>query len=228
MMKKYPPLSTEHAKEFYENATLFNNPRIRRIPRFDYQNLPDTERLSYELLTWDNFKNFLPLFENDPHPFVMDDFKTLDKLEMYAVSQLEYNWYSFKRGACDWFLRLKTTGELVGVLHLYDLNWEFMNGKHPHCCVGYAIAEPYRRQGFAMEATAHLLEQIPLLFRRYIVRAVPEGDNTVSRSLLEKLGFELLEDEGRRYTSVLYEKQLVADIPIKTFDAFLEEEEKYR
>lgn len=39
-MKKFPPLSTEHAKEFYEGATMFTNPRIRRIPRFDYQNLP--------------------------------------------------------------------------------------------------------------------------------------------------------------------------------------------
>ena len=57
---------------------------------------------------------------------------------------------------------------------------------------------------------------------------MPEGDNTASRSLLEKLGFEFLEDEGRRYTSVLYQKQLVRDIPIKTFDAFLEEEGKYR
>ena len=227
-MKKMPPLTTEHAKEFYEGATQFLNPNIRRVPRFDYQNLPDTERLSYELLTWDNFKNFLTLFENDPHPFVMKEFKTLEQLELYAVSQLEYNWYSFKRGACDWFLRLKSTGELVGVLHLYDLNWELMDGQHPYCCVGYALAEPYRRQGFATEATAHLLMQIPLIFRRYIVRVVPEGDNNVSRALLEKLGFELLEDEGRRYSSVLYEKQLVKNIPRKTIDEMLEEEEKYR
>lgn len=226
-MKKHPPLTTEHAKEFYESTTKFANPRIRRVPRFDYQNLPDTERLSYELLTWDNFKNFLTLFENDPHPFVMKDFKTLDQLELYAVSQLEYNRYSFKRGACDWFLRLKTTGELVGVLHIYDLNWELMDGKHPFCCVGYAIAVSFRRQGFAEEATTHLLAQIPLIFRRYIIRAVPEGENKASRALLEKLGFELLEDEGRRYTSVLYQKQLVNNIPIKTVEQLLEEQEKY-
>jgi hypothetical protein len=64
-MKKHPPLTTEHGKEFYKGATRFLNPNIRRVPRFDYQNLPDTERLSYELLTWDNFKNFLTLFENE-------------------------------------------------------------------------------------------------------------------------------------------------------------------
>ncbi len=64
--------------------------------------------------------------------------------------------------------------------------------------------------------------------KRNGVRAVPEGDNKASRALLEKLGFKLLEDEGRRYTSVLYEKHLVDDIPLKTVKQVFEEEEKYR
>jgi hypothetical protein len=81
-MKKHPPITTQRAQKFYEGATQFLNPRIRRVPRFDYQNLPDTEQLTYELLTWNNFKNFLTLFENDPHPFVMKEFKTLEQLEM--------------------------------------------------------------------------------------------------------------------------------------------------
>jgi RimJ/RimL family protein N-acetyltransferase len=226
-MKKHPQLTTKKAKEFLKGSKLFRNKSIRHIPRFDYQNLPDSERLSYELLTWDNFKNLLPLFENDTNHFVTEEFKTLEELEMYAVSQLEYNWYSFKRGACDWFLRLKTTGELVGVLHIYDLNWELMNGKHPYCCVGYAIAEPYRRKGYALEATEHLLTQIPLIFRRYKIRAVPEGGNIASRNLLEKMGFKLLDDPEREYSSVLYQKILVENIPLKNVDMLMEEREKY-
>ncbi len=226
-MKKHPPLTTEHAKEFYEGATLFTNPRIRRVPRFDYQNLPDTEQLSYELLTWDNFKNFLTLFENDPNPFVMKQFKTLDQLEMYAVSQLEYNRYSFKHGACDWFLRSKTSGELIGVLHIYELNWELMNGKHFPCMFGYAIAEPYRRQGFATEAVMHLLNHIPLTFKRFEVLANPEKDNLASRAFLEKLGLKRKTGFVEK-KSVFYYKKLAKRIPKKTSQQVWEEEEKYR
>lgn len=148
-----------------------------RKPRFDYQNLPDSEQLNYELFNWDNFHQMLDLFQNDPNPYVSDEFKSLNQLENYAVGQLEYSRYSFKRGACDWFIKLKTTHELVGVLHIYDLNWELYDGKHPACMVGYAIGERFRKQGYAYEATKHLLNQIPIIFKRYEVMAEPKTDN---------------------------------------------------
>jgi hypothetical protein len=132
-MHQSPPVTTQKAYEFYEGSKLMRNPRIRQVPRFDFHDLPETERLRYKLMTWDNFKNYLLLFENDPNPYVMEDFKTLEGLEIYAVNILEYNRFSFKHGGCDWFLRFKTTGELVGVLHIYDLNWELIDGKHPAC-----------------------------------------------------------------------------------------------
>ena len=111
------------------NERAFKYPRMTpaRKPRFDYKNLPNSERLIYELFTWDNFKQMLHLFENDSSPFISEDFKTLERLENYAVSQLEYSRYSFKRGACDWFLHLKETNELIGILHIYALNWELLS-----------------------------------------------------------------------------------------------------
>jgi RimJ/RimL family protein N-acetyltransferase len=233
-MENLPNLRTTKALKFLTSARENHKRQAedlpfivpKRKPRFDYQNLPDTQQLRYELLTWDNYTQMLDLFQNDPNPFVMDDFKTIEELEMYAVSQLEYNWYSFKRGACDWFLWAKDTNELVGVLHLYDLNWELYEGKHPSCTVGYAIGEKYRRQGFAFEAMTHLLTQIPLIFKRYEVGANPKIANINSRYLLEKLGFtehrEVGDDES------WWEKQLIEDIPLKTSDEVWEEEKKYR
>ena len=129
-MSNLPNLQNPRAVEFLTSArethkrqtAEFPKMIAARKPRFDYQNLPDTQRLTYELLSWDNYLQMLDLFENAPNPLVSKEFKTRNQLEMYAVSQLEYNWYSFKRGACDWFLRLRETDELVGILHVYNLN----------------------------------------------------------------------------------------------------------
>jgi RimJ/RimL family protein N-acetyltransferase len=111
-------------------------------------------------------------------------------------------------------------------LHIYDLNWELYDGKHPSCSVGYAIAEKYRRQGFAFEAMTHLLTQIPLIFKRYAVKAHFKIANTNSRFLLEKLGF--IEVREIRSDSSLWRKQLVENIPLKTYEEVCEEEIKYR
>jgi [ribosomal protein S5]-alanine N-acetyltransferase len=197
-----------------------------RKPRFDYQNLPDSERLSYELFSWDNFKQMLDLFENDPSPYVNEEFKSLERLEDYAVSQLEYNCFSFKRGACDWFLHKKESNELVGVLHIYALNWELYSGKHPACMIGHAIAEKYRRQGFAFEAMTHLLDQIPVIFKRYEVEAHFKIANSNSQALLTKLGFT--EDRKAGSDATVWSKQLIDTIPLKTYEDVCEEEKKYR
>jgi RimJ/RimL family protein N-acetyltransferase len=191
------PIALEHLKFWRDNlaeqATTFDEKIPQNRLPFDYKNLPDTNRLHYELLTWENFQNMLALFENDSSPFVSHEFKTLENLEFYAVSQLEFNRFSYTRGACDWFLRDKVTQELVGVLHLYELNCEYYNGKHPPCVFGYSIAEKYRTQGYAYEAAAHLLKQIPQIFKRYEVKAIVKNANIASCKLLKKLGFKIVE-----------------------------------
>ncbi len=191
------PIALEHLKfwraNHAENAADFDQKTIENRLPFDYQNLPDTNKLHYELMTWENFRHMLTLFENDTNPFVSYEFKTLDALEFYAVSQLEFNRFSYTRGACDWFLRTKDTNELVGVLHVYELNYEYYNGKHPACVFGYSIAKKYRAQGYAYEAAAHLLKQIPLIFNRNQVKAISKNANTASCQLLKKLGFTIVE-----------------------------------
>jgi [ribosomal protein S5]-alanine N-acetyltransferase len=233
-MKKKPNLTNPHAREFYD--TVIDNYKRQakdiphmppaRKPRFDYQDLPNSLRLKYELMTWDNFTQISDLFQNDPNPFVSEEFKTLERVEFYAVSQLEYNFYSFKRGACDWYIKLKDTNELVGILHIYDLNWELYDGEHPACVIGYAIGEQFRRKGYATEAVQQLLHHIPLIFKRYKVMANPQTKNIPSRRLLENLGFA--EDSELDSDDTWWEKVLVENVPLKTSDQVWEEEQKYR
>ena len=87
-MKNIPNLTSPNALEFFLSCReMYERQRDRhpemtptRKPRFYYQNLPDSERLSYELLTWDNFKQMLELFKNDANPYVNKEFKSLKKL----------------------------------------------------------------------------------------------------------------------------------------------------
>lgn len=191
-------------------------------PRFRYQNLPDSECLSYELMNWENFGLYRQLFENDPSPFVETQLKVREEIEEYVVMLLESYRYSFKRGACDWFLKRREDGAYVGVLHLYDLNHEFWDGKHFPPSFGYAIAEPFRRQGYAFEAAQHLLALIPPIFGRYEVTADPRVDNLASQVLLQKLGFE----EKRKSSNgrhVLFYKQLVHPLPKITVEEAIRE-----
>jgi RimJ/RimL family protein N-acetyltransferase len=233
-MESIPPLSNPKALKYLlfirENherqRTEYPKLVAARKPRFDFKNLPDSDRLRYELMTWDNYKQVLDLFENDPNPYVSEDFKTLYRLEDYVVDQLEYSRFSFKQGACDWFLRLKTTNELVGILHIYGLNWALIDGKHPVCAVGYAIGEKHRRRGFATEATAHLLLQIPIIFHRYEIIANSNKNNAASRCLLENLGFT--EDYALGINETWWQKRLIDDIPLKTVEQVRIEEETYR
>ncbi len=93
------------ALEYYE---LWQNTRSPHAQaRFAYQNLPDSARLRYTLLSWENYITYLQLFENEPNIYVSNQFKSKEKLDEYAVALLEFNYYSGKRGACDWFLSLQ-------------------------------------------------------------------------------------------------------------------------
>lgn len=223
-----PKLSNLKAIKSYETWQEMrrNNPfSKKKTPSFIYLNLPDSERLSFKLVNWRNYKTYLKLFQNDTHEFVDDRFRSLDELEEYAVSVLEYQRFSKKRGGCDWFIFLKNTKTPIGVLHIYDLNWEFMDGVFFPCMIGYALSEKYRNKGFAYEASLHLLTQIPILFGRFEVQAEPRFDNLSSRNLLEKLGFSFKRtfDSGK---SVLYYKKLVDEIPKITSDQYFAEMEK--
>lgn len=181
-----------------------------RQPAFPYQALPPSARLTYELVDWNNVPDYLPLFAADPSPFVDARFKQRAALEAYAVSLFTDLRFSWKRGACDWLVR-RTDGQPLGVLHLYDLSHEVIGGQTPHCAVGYALAAPFRRQGYGSEALSHLLAQAASLFGRTEARAISVVDNLASQALLRKYGFVVLEERpASRHGPVttLWQRQL--------------------
>ena len=167
---------------------------------FPYQSLPPSARLAYELVDWTNFGAYLPLFSADPSPFVDARFKSRAALESYVATLLLAQRYSWKNGAADWLVRRCADGQLLGVLHLYDLSREIINGRVPHCAVGYALAAPFRRQGYGSEALRHLLAQAAALFGRTEARALAAADNLASRALLGTCGFAVLDERpANRY-----------------------------
>ena len=114
----------------------------------------------------------------------MEDFKTRKAMEQYTLFMLESNCFYGKRGVCDWIIYLKDKTP-IGVLHIYDLNFEIYDEKHPKSQFEYAIAEPFRNQGYAFEASTHLLNLIPNQFKRYEVLANTHKKNEASVSLLQ-------------------------------------------
>ena len=186
--------------------------RPKAKPWFDFKNLPDSERLSYKLLNWRNFTTYLKLFEKDTSPFVMEDFKTRKAMEQYTLFMLESNRFSGKRGGCDWIIYLKNKTP-IGVLHFYDLNLEIYNGVHPKPQFGYAIAEPFRKQGYAFEASTHLLNLIPNQFKRYEVLANTHKNNEASISLLQKLGLKVYKGINDKVVQYFYKKLIDDKIP---------------
>jgi predicted acetyltransferase len=70
--------------------------------------MPDSERLSYEIITDDNYSILVSLFETDESPFLDERFKSLDKAKSYA-EDLKDMLFDPKHGGCDFLIRLKNT-----------------------------------------------------------------------------------------------------------------------
>ncbi|OUJ74552.1 GNAT family N-acetyltransferase [Hymenobacter crusticola] len=166
---------------------------------FPYQDLPPSLRLRYELVDGSNVQAYLPLFAGDPSPFVDQRFKHQARLAVYAEELLTDLRHSCKRGACDWLVRRRTDLQPVGVVHLYNLSHEVIAGRIPYCAVGYALAAPFRRQGYGQEALNQLLTQAAQLFGRTEVRALSAVENLASQALLQRCGFTLLEERAAAY-----------------------------
>jgi RimJ/RimL family protein N-acetyltransferase len=188
-------------------------------PRSCYRNLPDSVRLRYELLDWSNFRTLLDLFQHDPSPFVMPSLKIPERVDLYAAYQLSTGRYSGKHGGADWFLHLPD-GTPVGVLHLYDLSFEWWEGKRFPCMCGYAIGERFRRQGYAEEALRHLLSVLPTQFLIYEVQAEPLRANEPSQALLRKTGFTFQRNiKNEHGPSALWYQQVVSPMPYTPWEA---------
>ena len=189
-------------------------------PRACYQDLPPSNRLYYELLNWHNYRVLLNLFSQDLSPFIMPSLREADKLDEYTAYQLASGRYSGKRGISDWLLRL-ADGTYIGVLHLYNVSFELWEGRRFPCMCGYAIAEPFRRQGYAEEALTHLLNRLPEDFKLFKAQAEPLEANNASQALLKKVGFKFEKAVKNHWgKATLYNKKLVKRTPRLSWKEF--------
>lgn len=170
-------------------------------PYYSFLDLPDSEKLSYEMLSLENHYAVPKMFSEENNPFVIDEYKDEDKFSQYTQYHLNYNRFSPKNGGCDWLFKLKDSEEYIGILNVYDLNRENIADRHLRCTIGFNTRIECRRKGYTLEAVKHLLEYIPDQFGRTIVLAYTHKNNYPSINLLMKLGFVNKSDE---YTNDKY------------------------
>ncbi|WP_226673428.1 GNAT family N-acetyltransferase [Rossellomorea aquimaris] len=91
-----------------------------------------------------------------------------------------------KRESLRYLIFHKDTNDFIGTASLHRMNWNI-----PKCEMGYWINSPFSGNGYMTEAVRELtnLGLQTLKFRRIEIRC--ESANVKSRSIPEKLGFEL-------------------------------------
>jgi RimJ/RimL family protein N-acetyltransferase len=97
--------------------------------------------------------------------------------------------YRTKHAGCDW-LMFDRNGNLIGLLHYYDLSLETFNDNDKRCSIGLTVAEPFRRNGFGEEAIRHLLKYIyDKQSNINRILAYTDKRNEASAALFRKLNF---------------------------------------
>lgn len=194
-----------------QEMRIKNGQRPARV-RSVYKSLPPSARLSYPILSRENYREVPDLFEMDTNRFTTPYLLNREDWEEYVASELTLGRRSGKDGFCDWLL--VDGQQLVGILSLYDISYELIYGTRSPASIGYMIAEPFRRKGYAEEAVRHLISLLPTQFQLFEARAEPHLENQASRSLLEKVGFERIKFSKNQWgPSAIYHRQLVKDIP---------------
>jgi len=160
-------------------------------PHFLFRNIPPSKHLVYEKVRWKNHSEILDMFHGDRNPHVMNYYKDVYSLMKYINMSLRYYKYSPITAGCDWFFKLKETGEYLGVLNVYDLSIKKFRRQNRYCRIGYATKESARRKGYASEAVRSLTKYI---FKHYdqiekIIASI-EKDNNPSLIFIKKQGFK--------------------------------------
>lgn len=89
-----------------------------------------------------------------------------------------------RHGFSNYTISLKSTREKIGISGLYDRPW---------LCdfdLGFAMLPEFESQGYAYEAASRLVSAAFNTFGLNSLSAICQGDNEVSKHLLEKLGFK--------------------------------------
>lgn len=128
-------------------------------------------------------------------PYIPSDYSHTDAVE-YVQQRLDANWSSGPTFA------IEHKGKVIGAvtMRVYeDLSVE----------VGYGIGSAYQGQGLATEATSAALNWAISIYGAQSIYATADALNHASIRVLEKLGFEPMEDESEpsfegRTTEVKY------------------------
>ena len=168
--------------------------RKARGPLHHFPEMQASERLMYEILTAENYPSLVEIFFDDDSEFTDQRFKNLTLAEQYAI-EIGESIYQAKHGGCDFLIKLKITGEYIGILHLFDYSLETFSDVPKRCSIGFAIAKSHRRQYYATEAVRHLMEYAHATHQKTKFLAYTKIPNNPANALLASLGMTLKNED---------------------------------
>lgn len=157
--------------------------------RFHFSDIDDSERLSYEKLNNENYSILVDLFSGDKSEFVNKRFKNLVAAKSYASEILD-SVYTAKYGGCDFFVKEKSSGNYIGVIHIFDFSLEIFSDVPYRCSFGFAIAEAFRRKYYATEAINAMIKYTQLNHKKSKFLAITSFENIPAINFLKSLGLE--------------------------------------
>lgn len=173
---------------------------------FNFTELPNSERLSYEMLNQSNYMAVYTMFKNDDNPFVIKEYKEIDKLKQYVDVMLNYTRNTSKNAGCDWLVKHKQTGNyisIINLINLYELKRETFNNYHKKCMIGFTTEKNHRQKYYTLEAVKNLIDYAIDHFGMELIIADTNKKNEVSKNFLRKLGFA--DAENKYYYSDIYD-----------------------
>lgn len=153
--------------------------------------IKSTLRLEFEELSAENYPMLEKIFREDSNAFIPEEYRKLEKIENYYNAYKYFNNLSSQTANYDWFFKLKSTGEYIGLLNLYDLMFNKESEYHKICSIGFATGERYRRKGLTKEAVQALIDYTFTQLNLECITASTENENIASCSLLQSLGFKI-------------------------------------
>lgn len=200
----------------YDYYDLHRN--LGRPPRWTFPTVIEGYGLRCVRMDFENFDQLWPILAEGDTTHIDRRYRERDLLYEQVLFLYRSLAYSAKHGACDWiivqtdqakdppraydsifgrgFIRLRENEQIVGVIHLYELNHERYDGGQPNPFVGLQIAAAHRRRGIGRRAM-RLLEW-------YVANTYPavsgltadiKRSNTASLALFAALGFSVDTDE---------------------------------
>lgn len=157
--------------------------------KLTFLNIEPTERLEFEELSAGNFLQLVTVFQEDSNLFIQEGYKNAESARKYYEGYNYFRHHSSQTSNCDWLFKLKSTGAYVGLLNLYDLNFDKNSNYHKMCSIGYATGEKYRRKGLTKEAVLALIKYTFTELNLESIMASTMNDNIASRLFLQSISF---------------------------------------